>query len=261
MMQHDASHYTTNASLFTGGALCSCVVTEKNTGQQLYGKSVVGLSEVDAYLAALKEKCALSLYAFFGIAVPQTKILRLPIMWAHEGYSNELFGLPNRTHTYYLCSNVLELQHCSNTALPDIKSIGAILAVAFWINDIDVLGGGFTNIGFINNNDSDQWVKIDAGEAFSTIDETQVDKIRYCTQGTDVYLTINELPPNVQKEFHAVLRKIASTSAHELKLFLTTIVNPKKNSPLPDGFGFVDTLMRFLAKRTTHLLNVKDNNI
>jgi len=254
----DFSNHAIYSSPFRGETLSSCVVFEKNKKKYLYAKSVVGFSEKEAYVAALKEKLALSIYSFFGIVVPETKILRLPIIWSHPYYTNALFGLAeSRIYTYYICSNILKLNHCLKIRLPNEKALGAILAVGVLINDIDVLGNQFKNVGYINKNPF-HWVKIDAGEAFSTIDiKHTLNKIQFCTQGKQVYLERNKLPPKVRNEFNFVLEKISSINPQEFELILKENLNDEESNELFfNDSDILSTVMVFLAERIRY---IKDN--
>ena len=88
--------------------------------------------------------------------------------------------------------------------------MGQILAVAFLINDIDVIGGSGANMGFkvmkdAEGNEYAQTVKIDPGYAFDQKkgDSNKKRSIRVASAGAleDIFAYFDELPQELRRSF------------------------------------------------------------
>ena len=143
--------------------------------------------------------------------------------------------------------------------LPE-RGLGQILAVAFLINDVDVIGGSGANIGFkvmkdAKGNEYAQTIKIDPGYAF---DQKKGDlsnrkrTIRVASAGSlsDIFVHFDQLPSGTKEEFLVTVEKILHTSR---PIFKGLFTREGAHNFLTEFKMTADQLADFLVERQAKL--------
>ena len=236
-----------------GSSLASCLVKDKSCDQLYYAKSNIGASLEHSYREALKEKIALSLYSYFGMAVPDSRIALLPIHYSYDSYSNELFGFEqSRKTSYYLCTQYIEAEPLSKNSLLDDSQAAEVLAVGYLLNDVDVFGGSFKNVLYaVNQSGHKQLYKIDAGECFYSKEGSEAfAHVRYATQGSDIYIDVNRLPNHMKNAFYDTLGRVLNLKSEDI---VSHLFSGLETSDLTVNRTMIADIISFLFQRMSRL--------
>ena len=242
-----------------GSAISKSFWQERTTQERWYAKADSGFSEdltrfsddkpeTEAFL----ESCANKIYAYYGITVARVAIVKLP--YQYHGAWKEILRPEIATH---LLSRWVDRFNCyGEQNLPPFnpqspcfqlkieeqrigeQGLGHILAVAHFINDIDVIGGSGKNIGYklISANGELRALscKIDPGYAFHDFQQSAAPamtrSLQFKTVGqneAECRIAFESLPQQTKLEFIMTLRDIANTQIEELAAIFQYCRNPK----------------------------------
>ncbi len=238
-----------------GSAISKSFWQEQTTRERWYAKSDVCQEDYQAETSAFLESCANKIYAYYGITVARLAITVLP-----TSCDLRLYGLPQtRATATHLLSRWVDRFNCygeqnlppftAQTTIFHLKieeqkipeqGLGHILAIAHFINDIDVIGGSGKNIGYKLISVSGELralsCKIDPGYAFYKFDELSIPPITRNIQYKTVLSSKHEaerqiefdsLPQQTKLEFIATLRDIVVTPVGDLGAIFQHCSNPQ----------------------------------
>jgi hypothetical protein len=229
---------------------------ERTTGERWYAKSNILQEDHYAEKEAFLESCANKIYAYYGVTVARLAVCTLPCHYISEDIKR-FYGIEyGRTTATHLLSRWVDRFNCYgeqnlppfNPQLPCFQlkieeqriteqGLGHILAVAHFINDVDVIGGSGKNIGYklISANGELRALscKIDPGYAFHDFQESTAPAItrnlKFKTSGENEAerIAFESLPQQTKLEFIMTLRDIASTPIEELATIFQYCRNPR----------------------------------
>ena len=235
-----------------GSTIASCLIVNNCNGKHYYAKSEVGYTLAQSYDHSLKEKMGLVLYAMLGVKVPDSMILKLPIVYTHKLYSNSLFGIDeNRQDSYYLCTEIVGDQLIEMATLIDNNMLVKLLVAGHVINDPDVFGSNMNNLRIDNASKNKTVYKIDAGEAFSKINDEELNQIRVMTQGSDTCIDINKLDIKMQDSFNCQIRKVIANEdmvSTNLKYHFSKKYYPTNQTQIQDCITLLKHRFQYLRK-------------
>jgi WD40 repeat protein len=275
--------FVNTGKLRPGGASFSMGIFRDAQGAEWVGKtgctysfdpSEVRVNEARTAASACKEKIARDIYAFYGANVPEIALSRQQLSqpqfpcdtdeyaihvmsrWMadfstyEKGCRGSFFQADEEHHVLVLADGRRVRE----------RGLGHVLAVASFINDVDVMGGAGGNIGFQIVPDTDgavyaKTIKIDSGEAFNTDVVLAQDRrvLRIATVGdtAQIEVSFEDLPPQTQREFLRTLHDIKNTAPAMLMGFFTR----RGGHPFILSFGrTVEELTAQLSQRRTQLL-------
>lgn len=235
---------------------------DAHTQESWFGKCDCAISEPMTKRDACREKIANEIYGYYGISVPRLRISRQSIPEAiKEAYALDI------DHGYYVISRWLDRfdiygylpqfqsgwpHHKLNVTVENQsrtlkeRGLGHILAVAHWLNDIDVMNPSGKNVGYQLQLDVEgklyaKSCKIDPGYAFWKFSEATTEniteEIQLSTQNHRV--AFRKLPMATQQEYLLTLKKIIVTSDEQIVAFFSH-PNTKIALEDPDVKGMSD---------------------
>jgi hypothetical protein len=236
----------------SGASLSLALYQHTTTGELWIGKSDVLDGGQLSNVAALKERIANDIYAYYGVTVPRLAVARLDCNYrttdSQQIYGEEA-GIRAATHllsrwldrftTYPHMPDFSAAAAIDHYSLPIDdqliveKGLGRVLAVAHFIHDVDVINANGKNVGYRLCTDEQgrlyaQTCKIDPGYAFYDVDNssssstahsiTQAMPFKTQHRATD-YIEYKNFPRATQVEFIATLADIVDTPAADLERF------------------------------------------
>ena len=225
-----------------------------------------------------KECLGTQLYGTFGVRVPHTGMFMHRML---NSYADSQMGVNINAEFPHMVSQLIKDFYAfggnknpqftpakplesdqkisgSQAFFEKISGVGTILAVALWLNDIDVIGGSGSNIGWIRQERNAIAVKIDAGEAFSEYyREIKLNGIRIATVGSSsAVLKVDQLPRSAQDEFFNTLSAIDHFDLSEIERFCA-------QKPFSDYFNAnnIQEIIQFLDHRRAVLQSLYQQSI
>lgn len=262
-----------------GSSLSRAVYLHRSGQERWLAKSPVQQNPSLTRQFVLREKIANDIYAYYGVNVPRLAFADLPCEYigmdksVRDMYVKEL----KLTQAPHLLSRWLDrfnsysymplftggqgMQLNVDDQLVPERGLGHILAVAHFIQDIDVIGGSGDNIGYKLSVTADGLLyahscKIDPGEAFFEFDQasahTVTPKIRLATaHPSQTYVAFDQLPQQTQQEFLSTVRDILQTPVTDLERFFQ-----RKGSESLQKTGFTAKAITTLKARQAGLAEV-----
>jgi WD40 repeat protein len=241
---------------------------EDKDGELWFAKSD---SANNAEEQAFLESCANKIYAYYGVPVARLAIAKLPCEYrskdVEEIYKKQLKRKKathvlsrwiDRFNCYPYCPSFTKGQEhfllkVKNQELKE-KGLGHILAVAHFINDVDVIGGSGKNVGYRFSFDGSELKlissKIDPGYAFKDFKEQDVIKITtYIQLAPGKVESFDDLPEQTKIEFIITLQDIITTPDEDLSDFFLNL--PNCTSDLKTT---IDKIIKSLKCRKINLL-------
>lgn len=281
--------FTLVHTLRLGSTLSMGKFVDPLTNEFWLGKSNIGERLGDDLVSACREKLANELYGYFGIRVPQLRIVLQDLAIDDKEERNFWINEMKRKESWHLMSHWLDrfepygsLPEFSSEKILSLKiedhtlperGLGHILAVAHWINDVDVLGPSGGNVGFQLQLDEKNQLyalscKIDPGYAFSDFNKTDLLLNRYFSLATSASgnssIAIDQLPERTQQEYLQTVSQITALTPQTLNSFFTDKLIDVLESPIAknrEDYISVKALVDQLTKRQLALRELYVSNI
>ena len=262
---------------------------DRYTGEYWLGKSsTLNNYELSQY-EACKEKLANDLYGYYGVYVPRLRICDQPLAIQDSETLRYYQASLGRTHDCHVMSRWLDRFEIynylptfqggkNNTLQVEVENqsrtllecgLGHILAVAHWLNDVDVMSPSGKNVGYQLKLDAEgklyaKSCKIDPGYAFFEFEQSITAKVTDMIQLSlhNHHVLFQDLPSITQQEYLLTLKKIVATSDEQITAFFahlsTKAALENTKTKQMEHFVSIATLVERLKQRRDSLASLHE---